>query len=51
MMAADIYSAGKNVKGAADAYEKLLKIEPDYSPALNNLAYLYSESLTNLDPP
>ena len=50
MMAADIYSAGKNDKGAADAYEKLLKIEPDYSPALNNLAYLYSEPLNNLDP-
>jgi tetratricopeptide (TPR) repeat protein len=49
MLSAQIYEKEKQYKGAADAYEKLLKIDPKYSPALNNLAYIYSEYLNNLD--
>lgn len=49
MLAAKIYEQDKDYKQAADAYEKLLKVDPKYSPALNNLAYLYSEYLNNLD--
>ena len=30
---------------ARDAYEKLLAINPNFVPALNNLAYLYTERL------
>ena len=33
----------KDLNRARDAYEKLLKINPAFSPALNNLAYLYSD--------
>jgi tetratricopeptide (TPR) repeat protein len=39
----------KNYNAAADAYEKLLAINPGFGPALNNLAYLYSENLNQLD--
>ncbi len=31
------------------AYEDLLKVKPGFSPALNNLAYLYAERLGQLD--
>jgi tetratricopeptide (TPR) repeat protein len=34
---------------ARDAYEKLLSIQPNFVPALNNLAYLYAEHLNDLD--
>lgn len=34
---------------AADSYEALIKVDDAFSPALNNLAYLYSEKLNNLD--
>ncbi|HUC83852.1 MAG TPA: tetratricopeptide repeat protein [Candidatus Acidoferrales bacterium] len=47
--AAVIYDANKDHKAAAQAYEKLLKIAPKDSTALNNLAYLYSEYLNNPD--
>jgi len=40
-----IYNDEKNYKAARDAYEKLLLINPKTLPALNNLAYLYSEFL------
>jgi tetratricopeptide (TPR) repeat protein len=33
---------------ARDAYEKLLAVQPAFVPALNNLAYLYSEHYGNL---
>lgn len=33
---------------AADSYEALIKVDASFSPALNNLAYLYSEKLNNL---
>jgi tetratricopeptide (TPR) repeat protein len=39
----------KNYSAAAEAYEKLLAVNPVFSPALNNLAYLYSENLNQLD--
>ena len=39
----------KDYKAARDAYEKTLSIAPKFSLALNNLAYLYSENLVDLD--
>jgi tetratricopeptide (TPR) repeat protein len=36
-------------EAARDAYEKLLTINSNFSPALNNLAFLYAERLGNLD--
>jgi tetratricopeptide (TPR) repeat protein len=39
----------KDFPKARDAYEKLLSIKPDFALALNNLAYLYSERLNDLD--
>jgi tetratricopeptide (TPR) repeat protein len=38
----------KNYRAAADAYEKLLALSPRYNPALNNLAWLYSDNLGDL---
>lgn len=49
MLAADIYEQNKDWPAAAAAYERLLKIDPKNSPALNNLAYLDSERLDRLD--
>jgi tetratricopeptide (TPR) repeat protein len=34
---------------ARDAYERLLAISPNYGPALNNLANLYTDQLSQLD--
>ena len=34
---------------AAETYEKLVAIKPDFAPAFNNLAYLYAEKLNQLD--
>ncbi|HWD18130.1 MAG TPA: tetratricopeptide repeat protein [Verrucomicrobiae bacterium] len=36
-------------EAARDAYEKLLTVNPRFPAALNNLAYLYSENLNDLD--
>lgn len=36
-------------KGAREAYEKLLAVRPDTVPALNNLAYILSEHLGELE--
>jgi tetratricopeptide (TPR) repeat protein len=44
-----IQDAMKNYKAARDAYEKALESAPDMSVPLNNLAYLYSEYLGDLD--
>jgi tetratricopeptide (TPR) repeat protein len=44
-----IYDAKKNYPAARDAYEKLLTFNPDFVPALNNLSYLYSERLGDVD--
>ncbi len=49
MMAASMSEAAKDYKAAAASYEKMLVINPKCSPALNNLAYLYSEFLDQLD--
>jgi tetratricopeptide (TPR) repeat protein len=49
MLAGAIHSDEKDYKAAADDYEKLLVINPKFSAALNNLAYLYSEYLDQLD--
>ena len=38
-----------NYTAARDTYEKLLAIRPNFSLALNNLAYLYCEQLNDLD--
>lgn len=35
----------KNYPAARDAYQKLLGLKPNFTPAINNLAYLYSERL------
>lgn len=39
----------KDYEKARDAYESLLAANPDFFPALNNLAYLYSEQIVDLD--
>jgi tetratricopeptide (TPR) repeat protein len=44
-----IYDMLKNYPAARDAYEKLLSFNPDFGPALNNLSYLYSEHLGNIE--
>lgn len=49
MLIGQIHDAEKDRSAARDAYEKLLAINPNFSPALNNLAYLYSEYLGDLD--
>lgn len=49
MLAGIIQSEQKNYRGAADYYKKLLAINPQYSPALNNLAWLYCDNLGDLD--
>jgi tetratricopeptide (TPR) repeat protein len=38
-----------NHAAARDAYEQLLKVKSEFGPALNNLAYLYSEHFNKLD--
>ncbi len=49
MLIGMIYDYEKDYNAARDAYEKLLAVNPRFGPALNNLAYLYSEHLGNLD--
>lgn len=49
MLMGVIYEQDKNDREAANAYEKLLAINPRFSAALNNLAYLYSEHMGQLD--
>jgi tetratricopeptide (TPR) repeat protein len=39
----------KDYAAARDAYEKVLAVNPKFGPALNNLAYLYSEHFNQLD--
>src|SRR5215469_4462220 len=39
----------KHFDAARDAYEKLLAIAPNFAPALNNLAILYSDRFGQLD--
>ena len=49
MLIGVIHDLQKDYVAARDAYEKLLAINPRFSPALNNLAYLYSEHFAQLD--
>jgi tetratricopeptide (TPR) repeat protein len=49
MLTGMIHDKLKNYQAARDAYEKILEISPRYIPALNNLAYLYSEHLNDND--
>jgi tetratricopeptide (TPR) repeat protein len=43
------YSQIKEYLKARDAYERVLKIEPNSAVALNNLAFLYSEQLNEIE--
>jgi len=44
-----IHDAMGHYQPAKDSYEKLLKVNPMFGAALNNLAYLYSEHFNNVD--
>jgi tetratricopeptide (TPR) repeat protein len=44
-----LYERTGNFPQARDVYEKLLAINPNFVLVLNNLAYLYTEHLNNLD--
>jgi tetratricopeptide (TPR) repeat protein len=44
-----IHEELKQFDAARDAYEKVLTINPNSPPALNNLAYIYAVYLDNLD--
>jgi len=49
MLLASTSDNAKDYKGAAAIYEQMLEVDPKCSPALNNLAYLYSERLGQPD--
>jgi tetratricopeptide (TPR) repeat protein len=49
MRIAIILEEMKDFSAAAKAYEQILSVDPTFSPALNNLAYLYTERIPNLD--
>jgi tetratricopeptide (TPR) repeat protein len=49
MQLATIHEQLKHYDIASNTYEKLLTINPKFFPALNNLAYLYSEHLARPD--
>jgi len=49
MLTGVIRNEMKDYNGARDFFEKLLAINPNFGPALNNLAYLYSEHFDQLD--
>ena len=49
MTLALVYERMQDYPKARDAYEKLLSIDPNFVVALNNLAYLYTEQLNDLD--
>ncbi len=44
-----IYDTQKKYDKAKEYYQKALKINPKFSPAANNLAYLYAEKGENID--
>jgi tetratricopeptide (TPR) repeat protein len=44
-----IHESEKNYPKAQEAYEKVLKINPNFPPAANNLAYIYAERGGNID--
>jgi tetratricopeptide (TPR) repeat protein len=49
MLVGGIYEQRQDFPAAQKAYEEILGINPGFSPALNNLAYLYSEHTSQLD--
>ena len=49
MLLATISEGEADYKSAAEVYDQVLRVEPKFSPALNNLAYLCSEFLGQLD--
>jgi tetratricopeptide (TPR) repeat protein len=49
MQLAAIHEQQKEFPAARDVYEKLLTVSGDFTPALNNLAVMYSEHLGRLD--
>ncbi|HTS19499.1 MAG TPA: tetratricopeptide repeat protein [Verrucomicrobiae bacterium] len=49
MLLGMIQEEQKDYNGARDTYEKLLANDPQYAPAMNNLAWLYAERLDQLD--
>jgi tetratricopeptide (TPR) repeat protein len=44
-----IYDSQKKFDQAKEHYQKVLKINPKFAPAANNLAYLYADKGENLD--
>jgi Flp pilus assembly protein TadD len=44
-----IYDTQKKYDKAKEQYQKVLKINPKFPPAANNLAYLYAEKGENID--
>ena len=44
-----VYERMKDYPNERDIYEKVLSIDPNFVPALNNLACLYSEGLNDLN--
>ena len=44
-----IYDSQKKYDKAKEYYQKVLKINPRFAPAQNNLAYLYAETGGNID--
>jgi Flp pilus assembly protein TadD len=49
MALAGIYQSQKKNNLARENYQKVLKINPKFPPAANNLAYIYAEENTNID--
>jgi exosortase/archaeosortase family protein len=49
MLIANIHEELKHFTEARDTYERIISLDPNYTPALNNLAYLYSEPLRQPD--
>ena len=49
MLSGQIYEKMDQFSDARDAYEKVLSRNPDFAPALNNVARLYAERLNQLD--
>lgn len=49
MLMGMINEQNRDFKNARDCYEKALAADPNYTPAANNLAYLYCEQFGELD--
>jgi tetratricopeptide (TPR) repeat protein len=46
---ARLHESLKEYTAAKESYEKVLSVSPNFTPALNNLAYLYAERFNDLD--